>query len=1102
MRLADYNQGRRFGNGSGQAGAFGFSGFGGQQSGTTTNPFGTQATSTSSSFGGGQTNNTFGNTNTGGGLFGQANKPAGGSLFGTNNTSSSQPAGGPFSNNNSSNTGFGGFGGQQQEQPKTGFSFGNNANTGTGFGTGGTGFGTSNTSNTGGGLFGNNQNTPAFGSGQQQQPQQNTNPFGGFGSNQQNQNQSNSNAGFGGFGQNNQQKPGGLFGNNTTANTGGGLFGNNQGNQQQQPSGSLFGTNTQQQQQSGGSLFPKPQGSGGGLFGNNPSTGTNNTGGGLFGNTLGNNNANQNQQNQGGGLFGNNNQQQQKPGGLFGNAGSTGGSLFGNNSTTQQQQPAGGSLFGSAASTNNQQQQQPGGLFGNSNNNNSSFLGMSQQQPNALAQPQTLQASILDKYPYGSASIFDGLPPPPQPAPTPMATPINRGNTVKKSVIPPTYKINPAQSQSRLTTPRRNVGFGFSYSTYGTPSSVGSNVSTPGAFGGSLLHSSISRGLGKSLSTSNLRRSFDSDGESLLSPGAFSAGSSRYSGVGSMKKLQIDRSLRTDLFGNGGPAALSSPDKADQSKQAGILKKKVSFDTNTVGGKEDSQDGRSANDTVSRDTVNSAQPSAQEQGFLRSTSRGNGKYATPKTNGVSSLPEMEQVKGNELAIVHEDGSPDTGATSNDRPIGRIPETDPEPGGYYMRPSRAEIDKMSQQRKSHVVDFEVGRQNCGRVVFNEPVDLNSVNLDDIFGKIAVIIHRSITVYPDTEIKPPVGQGLNVPSTLYLENSWPRQRDHKTPLYEKSGPRFNRHVDRLRKVKETEFVEYQKDTGIWIFKVPHFTTYGLDYDDTASEGESLHVSTLSNTSSDLGTPTPKSRPFQSGTGSSKLNSLQTSTASTAPPSNVSSSPYDTFEFRKRKILPGAFDGSAALYDDANMEDVEQNTESFLEDGLAVTPSENDVDEPSELHDGLGAMDDSSLIIQDEEMEMAGSFPQQDAEELTSAMGNDAFMPRSILKDPRSESIGPGTPRQFDLSSSGDWADELQKTISPRKQDRPALRESQANILRSEQREGEEQSKVKLSDTGAGRELRTSIDLMNSLYGKDLARKGRISAKRSRRGKGFEV
>jgi nuclear pore complex protein Nup98-Nup96 len=1087
LRLADYNQGRRFGNGSGQAGAFGFSGFGGQTSNATSNSFGAQPANTSSPFGGGQANNVFGNTNTGGSLFGQANKPATGGLFG-NNAPTPQPSGGLFGTSNNTNAGFGGFGNQQQEQPKAGFSFGN-TNPSTGFGSGGTGFGSNNTNtNTGGGLFGNNNNqqpNTGFGNNQQQQPA--SNPFGGFGANAQNQNQSNTNPAFGGFGQNNQQKPGGLFGNNPTTNTTGGLFSGTPTNQQQQqPAGGLFGNNNNNNtQQSGTSLFGKPASTGTSLFGNNNATSATNPGTSLFGAGLNNNNANQGQQNQGGGLFGNNNnQQQQQPGGLFANSNSTGGGLFGSNNN--QQQPAGGSLFGPTTS-NNQQQQQPGGLFGSSNNNNASVLNTSQQQQNALAPPQTLTASLLDRYPYGSASIFDGLPPPPQASPVPMATPINGSKTIRKSAIPPTYKINPTQSTSRLVTPRRPAGYGFTYSTYGTPSSAASNISTPGGFSSSLLHSSISRGLGKSLSTSNLRRSFDSDGESLLSPGAFSAGSSRYSGGGSLKRLNIDRSLRTDLFGNGGAAAMPSPDKSDQSRQPGILKKKVSFDTNTVGGNENGEDGTLTNGTTATDSNNSAQPSAQEQGFLRS-SRGGNKFGGAKVNGISSQPEMEQVKGNELAIVHEDGPPETTAPSKERLSSQVSHEDPQPREYYMRPSKADIDKMSREQKSRVTDFEVGREGCGHAVFNEPVDLNSVNLEDIPDKIAQITLRSLTIYPDSTNKPPVGMGLNVPSTIYLENSWPRQRDRKAAMYEKSGPRFNRHLEKLRKVPGTDFVSYNADTGVWVFTVPHFTTYALEYEDTASEGDTLQMSTMN---SDQNTPTPRLRHVQGGSGSSKLTSLRDSTVSLDPPSYASSSPDDTFEFRKKKLLPGAFDDSAASDEDDDMEDASQTEKSFLEDSLAASPSESGIDEPSEVQAGTGGVEDRSLVIRDDDMDMAGSFPQPELHERRSLLGL-SQQDMDVL----------GTPKRLEFSVTGDWADDLQRTISPRKQDRQALRENQAYMKDDSVSERNETPKVKVASIGTGNDLATSIDLMNSIFGKEQARKSQTGLKQSSKGKGFEV
>lgn len=1084
MRLADYNQGRRFGNASNQAGAFGFSGFGAQTNNTATNPFGGQTNNTSSPFGiGNQTSNTFGNNNNSGGLFGA--KPAGGGLFGANNTTSSQPTNNVFGATASNPPAFGGFGtnaSQQQQQPKSGaFSFGSNSNTGGGFGGNTTGFGGTNTTNTSGGIFGSsNQNNAPFGSGPQpQQPA--SNPFGStFGTNQ-NQNQSSAPT-FGGFGQNQESKPGGLFStsNNNTNNTGTGLFGsNNQNNQQQPPASNIFGANNNQQQPTGSNFFSKPAATGTGLFGSNPSSNANNAGGNIFGGLGTNDNANQGQQNQGG-LFGTNNQQQQKPS-LF-NTGSTT-NLFGASNNTQQQ-PVGNSLFGN---NSNNQQQQSGGFFGNNSTNLSNSLSGSQQQ-NSLLAPQTLQASLLDSNPWGSASIFSGLPPPPTQNVGPLATPISAAKSKKQSILHPNYKINPYQSQSRLVTPRR--GYGFTYSTYGTPSSISSNASTPGGFSGSLLHSSIGRGLGKSLSTSNLRRTFESNGDSILSPGAFSAGSSRYSGAGSLKKLTIDRSLRTDLFANDANPALPSPDKNDQSKQPGILKKKVSFDTSTVGGNGNGQDAHEVNGYPSNEVNYNATPSAQEQGFLRSSSRNNsGKLNGAKSNGVTSPPEMEQVKGNELAIVHEDGPPEPSSSDSSRPPAQADQNDPQPGSYYMRPSREELDKMSHEQKSQVKDFEIGREGCGHVIFDQPVNLNNVPLDEIYDGIAVITLRSLTIYADSSKKPQRGKGLNVPSTIYLKNSWPRNNDRKTPTYEKSGLRFNRHVERLRKVGGTEFVRYEKDTGVWVFKVPHFTTYGFDYDDDASEGDSLHTSTMSE---DPNTPTPKSRAVRNQSTSSELTPLQHSTASTDIPSYVSSSPDDTFEFRKKKMLPGAFDDVPAVDEDQEMEVTQQDEIPFLDDRLTTSPSDTGDDEPTEIQASNSHVEDHVLSVHDDDIEMVGAFPVNDL----------SLPPKSILKASHQTFDGTGTPKAVSLSFKDDWADQLQKTISPRKQDRQALRGSQAYLSRSQDIEQEKTPRATLTENSGDKDIATSIDLMNSLFGKEQLRRSQRDAKQPSKGKGFEV
>lgn len=1111
MRLADYNQGRRYGNASGQPGAFGvgsnFGGFGQQNTG---GAFGTSggsgggifgASSAASPFGGTATaSGGFGGAGAGGGLFGGSNAPKpGGGLFGSTGTTSAQPSGGIFGTSNQSgfgtsnpSTGFSGsntgglFGGTQQQAQKPGFTFGGGIGSSNAFQSGGT----NPTNNTGGGLFGGQTNS-AFGGGQQQQQAPASNPFGGFGGNQ-NQAPAGSSA-FGGFGTANQQtqKPGGLFGAAPASGDGGSLFGgNNQQNNQQQPaSGSIFGGGAGNQS-GGGSLFgQKPASTGTGLFGSNSTNTTSGLGGGgLFGgSSLTNNNNNQNQPNQGGGLFGGNSQlQQPKPGSLFGSTGtSTGGGLFGNN----PQQASGGSLFGNLGSNN---QAQSTSIFGSSNNAASSS-GF--QQPNVLQPPQP-QLATLEYSPYGNNSIFYGLP---QVSPKnvgPVATPITTAQKQRKSAALPQYKINPLQV-SRLVTPQKR-GFGFTYSTYGTPSST---LSTPGGLSSSLLSGGIGRGLGKSLSTSNIRQVYDNNEEgSILSPGAFSAGSSRFAGAGSLKKLTIDRSLRTNLFSSQNASPSASSEKFDQLRQPGILKKKVSFDASTVGGNgsgQDNADSNGSNGFAIQDGNNNATPSAQEQGFLRSPVRGQPRSGASKTNGASFEQEMEQVKGNELAIVHEDGSPEPLDGSADRLPTSVPQGDPVPGAYYTYPPRQELDRMSKEDQKHVSGFTIGRENCGHVSFNEPVDLTLTHLDDIYVKIALIELRSLTIYPDSDKKPPVGKGLNVPSTIYLENSWPRGKDRRTPSHEKSGPRFNKHVDRLRKVTDTEFVRYERDTGTWVFKVPHFTTYSLQFDDTGSDGDSLQTSTLSDAPPD--TPTPRSRAPQDGHTPNPDDFMQQSSILSDEQSLISSSPDDTFEFRKKKILPGAFDEPGPFEDDLEMEESTDNNESFLDERLAASPFNSGTDEPSESQDSDDKAVDRSLILQNEDLEMAGSFPQPGSGEANANAG-EGHLPKSILKGTHLDPFGNGTPRRF--NPSGDWAEELQRTISPRKQDRQALRETQGHVLEDRGISREGTPKAAWKSNGASTKFATSIDLMNSLFGQEEARRTGRGVKQTAKGKGFEV
>lgn len=1095
LRLADYAQGRRHGQGTaGATGAFGQgTGFGGFSGTTTTNnAFGGTNNATGGLFGNNQaggfgqtqpSTSAFGaNGTSGGGLFGA--KPATGGLFGTTQTQT-QPSTGLFGSTPSTgfgtptatNTGFGApasgtslFGANNNQAKPSGFSFGNAqpAAANTGFGTNSTttgGFGS-----TGGSLFGNNAGAS--------QPQQNANPFGsaqpaasgslfgGFGTpNNQQQQQTGTNSLFG---SNNQAKPatGGLFGTtNATTNTGGSLFGSNPQQNNTNPFGGA------QNNTSGGLFGQKPATNTGGLFGNAAST---NTGGGLFGNNA--NNQNQQQPNTGTSLFGGLNNQQ-KPSLFGGQSQQNTGGLFGGNNNQQNT----GSLFGGLNNTQTQPSQAAQSGFGGS------LFGGSQQNQ---SQPQSLTASINDPTAFGT-SMFANLATPDIQNPGPIATPLSSLSKQKKPGILPIYKLNPSSSLrgSSLTTPQRRGGFGFSYSTYGSPGSASSTSSTPLNLGSSLLGG---RGLSKSMSTSSLRTNSYTNSlsreDSLLAPGAFSVSpSNRFNSTGSMKKLVINRSIRSDLFS---PPSKESNAAPMTSNQNGILKKRVSFDTSAIGG---------VNGVSSplKQVQNTATPTAEEMGFLRSSSRNGNLSSQP--NGEFTQPEMEQVKGNELAIVPEE---DPASTEGSNQSSRKPVSveDPAPGRYWMEPSKEEIQRMSRTERSQVHGFTVGRDGIGQIRFKVPVDLNAVNIDDIFDKIVVLQIRSATVYPEDVKapvpKPPMGKGLNVPAVIELHNSWPRKDRNRRVNLEKSGPRFKKHLDRLAGVKDTTFLGYDKDTGVWTFSVEHFTTYGLEDDDDEMDGEGASQFEQSTLSISADSPTPTSatpRAYQS----------DQSFVSTSEV--IESEPEDTFDFKKKRVvLPGAFDNQEAFVDDAEMDDQseDQDQESFLDDRSTGSRSNDGIDEPMDQD-----VFEGQELVRVEDQDMAGSYPHagstvepdehsQDGDDKENSVMMSGPLMRARLRAMRAS----GSPLKKKLQLPyDDWAELLQRSVSPRKQDREELKRMANSIENGDLGGNEEEVTLTPRNRAVsdGHGFATSIDLMNSLFGETKS-----PVKANKAAKGFEV
>jgi len=758
------------------------------------------------------------------------------------------------------------------------------------------------------------------------------------------------------------------------------LFGNQQQaqQQQQQQTGGLFGGNNKPA--FGASATTAPSG---GLFGNSNQTQqtggvfgnaqtASTTGGGLF--------SQSSTTNTGSGLFG---QSQNKPS-LFTSTPQTQSGLFGNNSASQP--AAGNSLFGGQ-----QQQQQPG---------NSLFGGFGSSQQNQ--QQQQFTTSISDS-PYGN-SLLGSLGPGQQNSPLgPIATPLGSSQTKKAAMIPH-HKIAPRQP---ALVPR----IGSSFSRSGSPFAASSSGNTPLGAGGSL---------GKSFSTNNKLSLFDSD-DSILNVGAFSSnGNNR---VASLKKLVIDKKIKDqDLFIEGSEPRARTDSVTGRGSVAtkGILKKTVSFDMGSD--KKDDEDlfGIGGSDVPVRSTSGPA-PTAEELGYIRRTPerrRATDIDESPR-GSVSGQAEDEPVLGNEVALVQQ------------------PKEDRSHGTYWMVPNATKLKSLTREQQKKVIGLTIGRRGYGSVRFDNPVDITGLpcDIEDIPGNVVIFDVRVCTVYPEGMDKPPPGKGLNVPATISLEECFPLTKNRRDKIVDPEHPRYITHIHRLKNIKDTEFVEYSPQNGLWIFRVRHFTTYGLT--ESEDEEEMTYDESSFATNENFATnetPTPR-QPIITPA-SLLIDDDGASMDADISGMDSTSGLDDTFDFKRlgssavgpstRGVMmdqyPGSFlepdepDGSYdedASFDDEEEGDVTMDGESFLGEGSVGSVEEDE--EPAEplSEDDEMVADELTVIVEDDE-------------DTTSAFVVDT--PRKFImpvEDSPTKTVA-ATPKALPMGK--DWTEQLNNTISP--------------------------------------------------------------------------
>merc|ERR1719158_2432870 len=139
--------------------------------------------------------------------------------------------------------------------------------------------------------------------------------------------------------------------------------------------------------------------------------------------------------------------------------------------------------------------------------------------------------------------------------------------------------------------------------------------------------------------------------------------------------------------------------------------------------------------------------------------------------------------------------------------------------------------MTDEELQRVENFEVRHKKHGRIVFQGTTDLRGLDLDQLI----VFGNRTVDVYPDESVKPPMGQGLNKPARITLCDIFPGKNASAEQVADK--------LRRFTAKQDAEFLSYSAPEGEWSFRVEHFSRYGLlDEEDEEEQGEQQEAEEL--------------------------------------------------------------------------------------------------------------------------------------------------------------------------------------------------------------------------------------------------------------------
>ena len=148
-------------------------------------------------------------------------------------------------------------------------------------------------------------------------------------------------------------------------------------------------------------------------------------------------------------------------------------------------------------------------------------------------------------------------------------------------------------------------------------------------------------------------------------------------------------------------------------------------------------------------------------------------------------------------------------------------------GYYTMPALADL-LLDADGACMVTGFTIGREGYGNIHYPGNINVAGLDLDEnVF-----IRHKEVVVYPDDASKPPLGEGLNRKAQITLDKVWPTDKASGDTVRSPTRLRSMAYEEKLERASGrlgAKFIEYRPETGSWVFKVDHFSKYGLDDSD---------------------------------------------------------------------------------------------------------------------------------------------------------------------------------------------------------------------------------------------------------------------------------